>query len=487
MTSTVVASRRAALDRDVRGSCDGPTNLASPGHLHEPTDFASLGHCDPPMSLASVGDPTSTASTLAHGEAIRCSAGRRARWLARSNLLQRSACGRLALLLSFGLVGCGSPPQGVRAEPASLVFTPAAGRLELQLVNHRDSAVPLSRIRFDSRLPDWGAFTIENRDYPREIAAGGAVSLRLRVDHDHFTRRRATGGGGGRLLFAAGDSPQTVELRYERPDGGRDLRRTGIRTALLLGIVALAWAATRRARLAWTAWLPALVVLALLPFGPGLCVDDLGRALTAADLDQCADGRGGEPLTLLAVGEGWLLYLLVLVLAGLGRLGEATGLARRLASRDLALAAAFAGPLLFFGTFDPRRLVGEQAIALVGGAAIPPSWGIFVQPIAAAVAIAVAAGPPAARLERLAFAAAFAACFLGGASPLPSLAGHGVALLVGLGVLAVKVAVVTWLVQRLQAAFSGSRARAALRFLERAAIPLVLVNLLVTSAYALLR
>ena len=399
------------------------------------------------------------------------------------------------MFVALGLValaGCGAPPTGVRAEPASLVFTPAAERLELRLVNRGDAPVPLTRIRFDTRTPDWRAFSIDNREYPREIAAGGAVSLRLRADHDHFTPAGAARDGSARLLFAAGEAPQGVELRYLQPDPASDLRRAAIRTALLLALAALGWASMRRTRLPlpWPAWLPLIAAFALLPFGPGLCPDALGAPLSVADVEQCAAGRGGVPLALVAVGEGWLVYLVALVIAGIGRLTDRAALARRLASRDLALAAAFAGPLLAFGTFDPRQLVGEQAVGLFGGPAIFPAWGALVQPIAAAVAIAVAATPPATRLERLGFAAAFVACFLGGAGlPMQPLAdtGHGLALFIGAVVLATKIAAVVWFVQGLHAAANGSRARAALVFLERAAMPLALANLLVTSAFTLLQ
>lgn len=408
----------------------------------------------------------------------------------RRNIVDTATSPAAPCVLFFALaLGCGAPPTGVRAEPGTLVFTPAAERLDLRLVNHGAAPVPLTRIRFDTRTADWSAFSIENREYPREIAAGGAVSLRLRVDRDHFDRAGASRSGSARLLFAAGEAPQIVELRWEPPDLASDLRRTAIRTVLTLALVALAWISTRRARLTWTAWLPVLAVLALFPFGPGLCFDGVGSSLSAADVEQCAAGRGGASLSLIAVGEGWLVYLVALVFAGLGRLVDRAALARRLASRDLALAAAFAGPLLAFGTLDPRRLVGEQAAGLVGGAAIPPAWGIFVQPIAAAVALSVAAAPPAGRPERLAFAAAFVACFLGGGLPAAALAGsgHGLVLFIGAVVAAAKIAAVVWFVQRLHASATGSRARAALFFLERAAMPLAIANLLVTSAYGLLR
>lgn len=397
-------------------------------------------------------------------------------------------------LVALALFGCGAPEAGVRAEPSALVFTPAAPRLELSLVNRSDATVPLSKIRFDPRSPDWGAFLIEDREHPREIVPGGAVSLHLRIDREHFTRRGADYAGHSRLLFVAGTTTQIVELHYRPPAPATAVTVALVRSALLLGLVALTWALSRRRRgrapLTWTTWLPAIVVFALLPLGPGLCPDALGQPLSSADVEQCAAGRGGVPLSLVAVGEGWLVYLVVLVLAGIGRLREGTALARRLAAGDLALALAFSGPLLAFGTLDPRLLVGEQSAGLFGAAAIPPSWGLLVQPIAAAVALAVIAGPPRPLQGRLAFAAAFTVCFLGGHT-LPGLApagaAHGLVLAVGAGVFAAKTAAIVWLVRRLQASGSGSRARAAVILFERAALPLAIVSLLMTSAYTWLR
>ncbi|MCY1006890.1 hypothetical protein OV079_15270 [Nannocystis pusilla] len=409
--------------------------------------------------------------------------------LPRRNLLRAATSPTAPCVLFVALaLGCGAPPTGVRPEPGTLVFTPAAERLELRLVNHGAAPVPLTRIRFDTRTPDWGAFSIENREYPREIAAGGAVSLRLRVDRDHFDRAGASRSGSARLLFAAGEAPQIVELRWEPPDLASDLRRTAIRTALALALVALAWISTRRTRLNWTTWLPVLAALALFPFGPGLCFDGVGSSLSAADVEQCAVGRGGASLSLIAVGEGWLVYLVALVFAGLGRLVDRAALARRLASRDLALAAAFAGPLLAFGTLDPRRLVGEQAAGLVGGAAIPPlgesscnpsplPWPSRPRPRrrqdgssdspsqrrSSPVSSAVVCP------RRRSPAAATASCCSSAQS---------------------------WRRRRsLRSCGSCSgctrrppaRVRAALFFLERAAMPLAIANLLVTSAYALLR
>lgn len=396
------------------------------------------------------------------------------------------------LALAATLAGCGAdaPPSGVVAEPRALVFSPARDALELRLVNRGATPVPLSKIRLDPRERDWGAFTITDRRNPQEIAAGEAVSLRLRVDRGAFARK---GGpdrqGRARLLLVAGDEPLAIELRYEPPDPASAWQGALLRLAALAGLVALAWALVRRERRpAWTAWLPALVVLAVLPLGPAVCPDDVGQILSAADLQQCADRRGGSPLALVAAAEGWLVYLLALIAAAVGRLAGEGGQAastRRLASRDLALAAAFAGPLLSFGTLDPTALALAQAEPLF--AAIPwlPRWGLLTQPIAAAVAIASIAASPGARIERLAVAAALVACFLGGFTlPVP-LSGmpHAAALVAGVGVLAAKIFAVLWCFRRLQATAAGSRARTWLLALERAALPLALANLLATAVW----
>jgi hypothetical protein len=397
----------------------------------------------------------------------------------------------LALALS-ALSGCGAP-EGVVAEPRTLVFSPARTNLELRLVNHGAAAVPLSRIRFDAREGDWGAFTIEDRRNPQEIAAGDAVSLHLRADRDRFLRKDGSERAGrARLQFLVGGAPQTVDVRYEPADPASRWRSALVRLAILAALAGLAWALTRRERrLAWPTWLPALAALAVLPLGPGLCPDAAGQILSAADLGQCADHRGGSPFAVVAAAEGWLVWLVALVAAALGRLAASDGHtagARRLASRDLALVAAFAGPLLSFGTLDPTSLVLAQADPLVGALPWLPRWGLLVQPLAAAVAISAAAAP-AGRVERIGLAAALVACFFGGFTPLAPFAGlsHAAALAAGVAVLSIKIAAVVWLVQRLQAAPAGSRARTWLVGLERVALPLSLANLLATAVWQLWR
>lgn len=400
-----------------------------------------------------------------------------------------------ALLVAAAVVGCGGP-DGLAAEPRELVFTPARQRLELRLRNHGDAPAALSRIRIDPRDKDWGAFTIEDRALPKEIAAGDAALLHLRVDGDHFSRGGSARAGRAHLHLLVDGAARSIDLRFAPDDPAQALRHALLRLLGLALAVVAAWGLARRARRpmpAWPAWLPALVLFAALPLGPGLCPDALAEPLAAADLEQCADGRGGAPFSLFAASEGLLVYLVVLAAAALGRLAHAihrgSSLAPtvRLASRDLALVLAFAGPLLAFGTLDADTLIAEQQIVLVPGI---PRWGIAVQPLAAAAAIAVAAAPPASTLERVGLGAAIALFFFGGfAAPFVSTATlpHAAALALALAVLAVKIAAITWLLARLHGLPQGSRARARLLALERVGLPLALIGVLVTSAYALLR
>lgn len=406
---------------------------------------------------------------------------------------------RASLVLALALAGCGAA-EGVVAEPRALVFSPATEVLELRLVNRGEVPVPLTRLRIDPRDPDWGAFTIENRKNPRRIEPGDAVTLQIKVDRARFVDRVGAEprAGGAHLLFQADGQEHAIALRFAPETVSTALLGALVRLGALAAIAGAAWAIARRrpaARVtpAWTSWLPALALLAVLPLYAGLCPDGLGSPLAQADLDQCAAGRGGTVFALTAIPEGWSIYLAALVVAGLGRLvppaAEAgpPAPALRLCSRDLALAIAFAGPLLAFGTLDPRTLTAAQASPLFASLTWLPRWGVFVQPLAALVAFAVAAAPRAPRLERLSVAAAIAALFFGGWSlPGVSLATtpHAIAALVGCGVLAAKTAAIAWSLRRLH---TGSRARAAILRLERVALPAALVSLLVTSAWALWR
>lgn len=392
---------------------------------------------------------------------------------------------RIAAGLVLVAAGCGAAPSGVALEPAELIFSPARQELELTLRNHDAAPVSLARVRLDPRDPDWGAFVVMDRELPREIAAGGVVSLHLRVDREHFAPRGGPERQGlSHLLFQAGANQAAVTLRYQPEDPARTRGGVLARVGVLLAGVVLALALARRRRWpAWTTWLPLLTLLCVTPWGPALCPTRLGEALTAADLGQCADRRGGLPLQIVPAAEGGLLYLVVLVLAALGRLSEASA-GRRLASRDLALAAVLSVPLWTFGTLDLVALTSAQAASWP---LIPwlPRWGSLIQPLAALVALALVVARPGGALDRVHVALALALFFFGGAAG-PSLFGgaHVVALGLASAALAAKVIVLAWLLRRATQAPGGSRVRTLAGGIASAGLPLVALSLLLAAALA---
>ncbi len=133
------------------------------------------------------------------------------------------------------------------------------------------------------------------------------------------------------------------------------------------------------------AFVPALVVFAIVPFGDGLCYDRLLEPLSQADVSQCADGRGGTPLQIAQIDVGLLYYFAVASLATYGTalagwssynkwaiLGALRASAQMI-SYEVAIGLTLVGALLVYGTLEPHGLVRAQ---------LDSHWGIVLQPIA---------------------------------------------------------------------------------------------------------
>lgn len=133
------------------------------------------------------------------------------------------------------------------------------------------------------------------------------------------------------------------------------------------------------------AFIPALVVFAIVPFGDGLCYDHLLDTLSEADVAQCADGRGGTPLQIAQIDVGLLYYFAVASLATYGTalagwasynkwaiLGALRASAQMI-SYEVAIGLTIVGALLVYGTLEPHALVRAQ---------LDSYWGIVLQPIA---------------------------------------------------------------------------------------------------------
>ncbi len=133
------------------------------------------------------------------------------------------------------------------------------------------------------------------------------------------------------------------------------------------------------------AFIPALVVFAIVPFGDALCYEHMFEALSQADVDQCADGRGGTPLQIAQIDVGLLYYFAIASLATYGTalagwssynkwaiLGSLRASAQMI-SYEVAIGLTIVGALLVYGTLEPHALVRAQ---------METYWGIALQPIA---------------------------------------------------------------------------------------------------------
>ncbi|MEM7160051.1 MAG: complex I subunit 1 family protein [Myxococcota bacterium] len=133
------------------------------------------------------------------------------------------------------------------------------------------------------------------------------------------------------------------------------------------------------------AFIPALVVFAIVPFGDAICYDHLLDPLSDADVAQCADGRGGTPLQIAQIDVGLLYYFAIASLATYGTalagwssynkwaiLGALRASAQMI-SYEVAIGLTIVGALLVYGTLEPHALVHAQ---------LDTWWGIALQPVA---------------------------------------------------------------------------------------------------------
>ena len=130
---------------------------------------------------------------------------------------------------------------------------------------------------------------------------------------------------------------------------------------------------------------PALVVFAIVPFGDALCYGQAFDVVSQADVNQCADGRGGTPLQIAQIDVGLLFYFAIASLATWGTtlagwssynkwaiLGALRASAQMI-SYEVAIGLTIVGALLVYGTLEPHALVHAQRATY---------WGIALQPAA---------------------------------------------------------------------------------------------------------
>jgi NADH-quinone oxidoreductase subunit H len=132
---------------------------------------------------------------------------------------------------------------------------------------------------------------------------------------------------------------------------------------------------------------PALIVAAIIPFGPSLCWGQL--------TEKVADGVCAQPvpLQIARLDIGLLFYFAISSLAVYGATlaGWAShnkwammgGLraSSQMMSYEVTMGMAVLGAFLVFGTLEPGAMVAQQTSFLRFGSEFGSSWGIFMQPL----------------------------------------------------------------------------------------------------------
>lgn len=373
---------------------------------------------------------------------------------------------RLPLLIAAAFFGCAPEEAETLAEPRVLQFTPAHTELPLRLVHHGTTALSLAKLRIDQREADWSAFTIRDATLPREIEPGGAVTLHLRVDADHFKGTdQQPRAGAAALIFLAGGQPLRVPLRFAVPEP--PAFAWPVRLGSLAGLTA---AGLALARGHWPWVLLTVVAVAIAPLGAGMCLDPGAVVLTAADLQQCSDGRGGIPLQILPQVGGLGLYIAgLLFLAACSTTIEDLP---RAPIRPITLALAVLALATAGGGLDLQVLMQAQQDL---------RWGLWQQPLGALALLFAAVAevqsvraisPWTTRIAAFGLAAMITTLCLGG----PDMPGvlalpHSTSIAAGLTVWMVKTIAVGYLLvrTRMPAGFSW------------AITPLALAQLLLTA------
>jgi NADH-quinone oxidoreductase subunit H len=132
---------------------------------------------------------------------------------------------------------------------------------------------------------------------------------------------------------------------------------------------------------------PALIVAAIIPFGPSLCWSDLWHSSG----NQVCEQPIGLQIARLDVGLLFYFAISSLAVYGATLAGWAShnkwammgGLraSSQMMSYEVTMGLAVLGAFLVFGTLEPGAIVSQQTNVLRFGGEFSSSWGIFMQPL----------------------------------------------------------------------------------------------------------
>ncbi len=337
----------------------------------------------------------------------------------------------------------------LRVEPLELVLSDRVESGEIALINTGEAPLPLRDIRIEGKDWQAFVITDSENPDVIPAASRASVHIKVDADafqtHDEHGRTIDVRDGGAALTFEAAGQAVTVPVEFHMPSIWTTWVVPALAKILLLVLLfimplasLLTWAERRESAMmqdrvgpnmasiklfgarirAWgllhiaadalkmlfkedflpkranhvlysiaplLAFMPALVVFAIVPFGDGLCYEHVFDVVSQADVDQCVDGRGGTALQIAHIDIGLLFYFAIASLAIYGAtlagwssynkwalLGGLRASAQMI-SYEIAIGMTIVGALLVYGTLEPHELVRAQ---------IDTYWGIWLQPLA---------------------------------------------------------------------------------------------------------
>ena len=337
----------------------------------------------------------------------------------------------------------------VRVGPQRVIFHPETGPQTIEIQNISDEAVALGEFRIEGGRWKAFAVTEQDTPPVLPAGASAQLTVTVDPDAMLVLGEDGQSGGyqegGSHVTFAANGREVFVPLRFEAPSVWAEYVVPGLIKTLILvlafvmplataliwlerkqsammqdrlgpnmarieifGVTIRLWGAlhivadaikmlfkedfvpARVHRALYTiapllAFAPALLVFAIVPFGDGLCYDQLFAVLGQQDVDQCVDGRGGTPLQIAHIDVGLLYYFAIASLATYGTtlagwssynkwamMGGLRATAQMI-SYEVAIGLTIVGALLVYGSLEPHALVRAQEASY---------WGIVLQPAA---------------------------------------------------------------------------------------------------------
>lgn len=422
--------------------------------------------------------------------------------------LLRACLTALAVVLAFAALACAPAGEGpLWADPGTVRVSP--GRTQAQVKIHNTSGLIRPIGGYQLRGEDWRSFRFVDESLPRTIPGGDSVEFTLAVSPASF--RDASGEyreGSAVLRFASDQHDYELPIAFVPDPSPRGSPATSVLIAVLAGLAALVAAAmvsprsgpslrgpllarlrspsagrSLEQRVAIAAALAAgLLLVALIPLGPGLCGGRLGDAVGPLELAQCRGELGGHALVGLAATPSALWWLVGLAASTALTLVVAVQLRRPRAPLELAGLALPLVRLLGFVLVLAALLLsvapGPSASDLVVAQTRPtpfaglstPRWGLLAQPLGFLLALALVASAGTSELggrakeptltlltglDQLIWAALLCTIFLGGWTipgvserPVP-LTSHAGDLALGALALGLKLALVLALTRKL--------------------------------------